>query len=961
MNIFWKFIFRCLVVVVTFLTIGGSVFAVSNGTIVKFDRSKVREIMLHMTPAQKVGQLFVVGFEGNDVSNDTEIYNLIYDNRVGGVMLRLENDNFSNENKSYVAISKLTNELQNIAWKSSADESDEVIDRGIMSESIVAGYAPLFLGFDGGKNSGGGYYDDIGLSSIPSAMAIGSTWNVNSSLDVGMIIGSELNSIGINLYVGHSLDVIDNQLVSSEIGYRDAFGGNPYWVGEMAKAFVSGIHQGSSGRVAFVGDSFPGLGATDGGKRGDISVVNKGWEGLLNFDLIPFRSLTGSGIGFDEVIDVLIPAQARYSALQGTLSIDTRPLGLDGEALKVLLDINELQGWREQGGIVMSTSLSGEGVRKFYDPTGNTFPAFEIARDAFLAGNDLLYIDSSLIDENDTQANLIVDTIQLFIKKYHEDTSFAEKVDSSVERIIALKLRMYENDLSIINVFDNDSGLDITDKDDKMFQVAREAVTLLSPSKSEFSNRVPRGPVSLDRIVIFSDVASFKQCSYCDPKERPLVVSFQDAINRLYGFEGVSQKSTYELFSYRFLDLYDYLIEETLVVNSKSIDDTEIKSTEIDEALSTADWLIFALGDMNQDDMDDNALKIVLAERPDILSDKKVIVFAMGAPYYLDATEVSQLTAYYGLYGRSDAFIEVAARVLFQEVVAHQSPPVSIDAVSYDLNRNLSADANQMFLVGPSWLNLETTDGELRQFNKGTTLNVKTSVLKDNNGLNVPDGTLVEFDAVYLSEGGIVDTFVSTSTVQGVALGSLLLDRFGPVEIVARSGQAISIPFSFEIVEADQVSKIVQDNVENSELMLSNEFESIELNGEELDSNAEIPLVVTAVPLDDVNVPDFDDDLEDISHLDPRDLLSPILGMIVLGAFGWSMTIDRNHTLLLMSRIKVLLYITIGVWIGYDYYALGLPVPEFLNKYVGLAPAILSWVGGIIGLLFGRSVVLRIE
>ena len=51
-----------------------------------------------------------------------------------------------------------------------------------------------------------------------------------------------------------------------------------------------------------------------------------------------------------------------------------------------------------------------------------------------------------------------------------------------------MKLRMYENDLSIINVFDNDSGLDITDKDDKMFQVAREAVTLLSPSKSEFSS-----------------------------------------------------------------------------------------------------------------------------------------------------------------------------------------------------------------------------------------------------------------------------------------------------------------------------------------------------------------------------------------------------------------------------------------------------------------------------------------
>ena len=64
------------------------------------------------------------------------------------------------------------------------------------------------------------------------------------------------------------------------------------------------------------------------------------------------------------------------------------------------------------------------------------------------------------------------------------------------------------------------------------------------------------------------------------------------------------------------------------------------------------------------------AFKRLLSERPGLLRNKKVIVFAFNAPDYLDATDISKLTAYYALYSETPEFVEVAARILFNEQVA---------------------------------------------------------------------------------------------------------------------------------------------------------------------------------------------------------------------------------------------------------------------------------------------------
>ena len=55
-----------------------------------------KQIMEGMSVADKVGQLFLVTFQGNDTSAESDIATLVRDYRVGGVVLLPSNGNFRN-------------------------------------------------------------------------------------------------------------------------------------------------------------------------------------------------------------------------------------------------------------------------------------------------------------------------------------------------------------------------------------------------------------------------------------------------------------------------------------------------------------------------------------------------------------------------------------------------------------------------------------------------------------------------------------------------------------------------------------------------------------------------------------------------------------------------------------------------------------------------------------------------
>ena len=157
----------------------------------------------------------------------------------------------------------------------------------------------------------------------------------------------------------------------------------------------------------------------------------------------------------------------------------------------------------------------------------------------------------------------------------------------------------------------------------------------------------------------------------------------QEAVFRLYGPGAGDQVTPSRVSSYTFADLNRYLIEPQL-------------SSVLDSDLRNANWIVFSFIKPNFENQDSMALQGFLANRPDLINNKKVIAFGFNAPYYLDATDISKLTAYYVLFSKTSEFIDTAARLLFKEISADGVLPVSVPGIGYDLISRTAPNPNQI-------------------------------------------------------------------------------------------------------------------------------------------------------------------------------------------------------------------------------------------------------------------------
>jgi beta-N-acetylhexosaminidase len=176
-----------------------------------------------------------------------------------------------------------------------------------------------------------------------------------------------------------------------------------------------------------------------------------------------------------------------------------------------------------------------------------------------------------------------------------------------------------------------------------------------------------------------------------------------------------------------------------------------------------------------------------------------VVVFSFDAPYYFDATDISKFTAYYAMYSRQSPFVDVAARLLFQELTPVGTSPVSVPGTGYDLISITSPAPDQiipLFLdLAPAPVSSDTSvtpePTAIPLFQIGDTIAIRTGVIKDNNGHPVPDGTVVQFSMMLTGEGGGILKQVDATTIQGIARASFGLDKPGLLEIHVVSEPAV--------------------------------------------------------------------------------------------------------------------------------------------------------------------------
>lgn len=942
-----------------------------------------------MSTAQRIGQLFLVTFKGDRAPQNSDIAELILNYHVGGVILSSDNDNLTGygvPDEAPQQIQDLTGNLQRLALLGTSDEPIEPTGEEEAPEPFEPEpqFVPIPLVIAANHDGDSTPIANImpGYTALPNNMALGATWEPSYVQRVGEIAGRELSATGINLVMGPALDVLERPSPQSagDLGTR-SFGGDPFWVGIMGRAYIEGVHRGSENRVAVVARSFPGKGSSDRPVDVEVPTVRRSLDQLKQIELAPFFAVSREGIGTATTADAFLATHIRYQGLQGNIRATTAPISLDPQALNSLMMLPELAPWRQGGGIIVSDSLGVRSVERFYDDTEREFPHRQVAKDALLAGNDLLNVSRFARGTADHEAELanIKDTILWFRERYETDPTFKQRVDESVIRILKLKLRLYNGDLSPENVImaatDEETSPFRPTGSAAFFDIAEAAITLLSPSPDELTGRFANPPGSNDNIVIFTDVNDVRPCSFCEPSATLSQTAIQERIEALYGPLGSGQIQPKNIGSFSFAELGKFLDAGMAPIPLPTAPPTPTASSDagstpaaentpeatatlpadyrVQEALRNADWIIFGLLNAGKqaESPDSNALSRFLSLRPDLASNKRVVVFAFDAPYFLDSTEISKLTAYYGVFSKTGAFVDAAVRALFLESPLGGASPVSVDGIQYDLFSRTQPNPGQvieLFLVIGQEIESPSSQEPLVSA-IGDTLRLQTGRITDHNGNTVPDGTLVRFILRNRVQGTIT-ILGDRPTTNGIAQLDYVLDASmgpGQFRITAESGEArLSQEVDISIEEDAQLAIIIPTPAPT---------ETVTPTPEPTDTPAP-----TATPEPDPPTatpePEPPDEPGWLIRLDKlQSLLGMFVGLIILGVAGHAVN-RRLDSHSLSQRIGRWLWGISGGLLLYNYYALGLPGAALFAPLGSLAGLLLIVLGGAAGIALYRPI-----
>lgn len=231
-----------------------------------------------MSLEQKVGQLFMVGFDGLQANN--EILNLISKYNVSGICY------FSRNLKNPKQVHSLSTNLQNNANPA----------------------FPLLLSID----QEGGMVNRItkGVTISPSNMALGALNNRVYTKQIAEIVAKELRAMGINMNFAPTLDV-NNNANNPVIGIR-SFGETPNLVSVLGNEVVQAYQKEN---IAPSVKHFPGHGDTDVDSHLDLPVVAHSLDRLHKIELAPFKYVIDRGVDSVMVSHVSFPTvEEKYPA-----------------------------------------------------------------------------------------------------------------------------------------------------------------------------------------------------------------------------------------------------------------------------------------------------------------------------------------------------------------------------------------------------------------------------------------------------------------------------------------------------------------------------------------------------------------------------------------------------------------------------------------------------------------------
>ncbi len=261
---------------------------------------------------------------------------------------------------------------------------------------------PLFIS----ANHEGGAWAKLQLYSTtgPGNMAIGATGDKEDAYQMGHIMGTELNAVGINVNFAPVYDVNcnpDNPI----IGVR-SFGESPDLVSMMGTSMTKGMQDAG---IAACAKHFPGHGDTSIDSHTGLPIVPHNKSRLYSVELAPFQEAV------DEGVDMIMTAHIIYPAFDDS----GKPATLSRPILTDLLK-NEM-GFE---GVVITDAMAMGAITKNYGSN-------EACVMAIQAGADII-LDTINIED---RINAVKDAVR-------NGKISMERIDDAVSRILTLKQKL---------------------------------------------------------------------------------------------------------------------------------------------------------------------------------------------------------------------------------------------------------------------------------------------------------------------------------------------------------------------------------------------------------------------------------------------------------------------------------------------------------------------------------------
>ncbi len=340
-----------------------------------------------MTMKEKVGQLLMVHFHGEEANEDAKC--LIQDLGVGGIIYY----SWANGLHSPHQVRVLSQGLQSIAQQNRNP-------------------IPLFISVD----QEGGVVSRFhqGFTSFPGNGALGRTKNLDLAEEIAFAMGEELRSVGANMNLAPVIDVNVNPK-NPVIGIR-SFGDDPALVAAFGHRMLQGNKR---AHVIGVPKHFPGHGDVDTDSHENLPIVRKSMDMLRKIELIPFERLAPEAEAI-MTAHILVPA------------LDTKNCAtLSKNTIAYLRDVLHFSG------VVISDSLVMQGVLKKCQTVE------EAAIQAINAGCDLLILGGRQpISFAGTCELTVADMKSIhsaLMRAVEEGRITIERLDEAVGRVLALK------------------------------------------------------------------------------------------------------------------------------------------------------------------------------------------------------------------------------------------------------------------------------------------------------------------------------------------------------------------------------------------------------------------------------------------------------------------------------------------------------------------------------------------